>query len=95
MGVKNIQVGFYKEYISTIQLTYILQSDGTFIAPVHGTKKDNAANLHLEDGETVIQVKANRCRSSSLSTDVVKYCHLQHRRKTAPLPHTTFLQVVC
>ena len=62
--------------------------------PVHGTKKDNAANLHLEDGETVIQVKANRCKSSSASTDVVKHLSFTTQKKTVPLPHTTLLQMV-
>ena len=90
MGVKNIQVGYYKEHISTIQLTYILQSDGTFIAPVHGTKKDNAANLHLEDGETVIQVTTNRCRSSSLSTDVVKYLSFTTQKKDGTIATYNF-----
>ena len=85
MGVKNIQVGYYKEHISTIQLTYILQSDSTFVAPVHGTEKDNVTNLHLEDGETVIQVKTNRCRSSSLSTDVVKHLSFTTQKKNGTI----------
>ena len=90
MGVKNIQVGYYKEHISTIQLTYILQGGSTFVAPVHGTKKDNAANLHLEDGETVIQIKANRCRSSSVSTDVVKHLSFTTQKKDGTIATYNF-----
>ena len=90
MGVKNIQVGYYKEHISTIQMTYILQGGSTFVAPVHGTKKDNAVNLHLKDGETVIQIKANRCRSLSVLTDVVKHLSFTTQKKDGTIATYNF-----
>ena len=81
VGIKKIQVGYYEEHISTIQLTYILQGGSTFVAAMHGTKTDNTASLQLEDGETVIRVKANKDRSSSGSTDVVKHLSITTQRK--------------
>ena len=59
VGVKNISLTYTEDHIATIQSTYVLQDAEIWKASSHGIQKHMTADLQLEDGESIIQVKGS------------------------------------